>query len=113
MNSSEEKRSAKFLIIGIVIGVLGLAAGPALAVLTFSGTGVTGDGAVVVDGPSTISIGTTTATGVTIGNPSSTISLLGNVGIGTSTPGSALTVDGDTQITGDVTVGPWLFASSQ
>ena len=73
MQSSPEKHSGWLLIIGIIVGVLALTAGPAFAALTFSGTGITGDGAVVIDSPSTISIGTSTATGINIGSGSSTV----------------------------------------
>jgi hypothetical protein len=100
MKSSGERYAGWPLIIGIVVGVLALTAGPALAALTFSGASIIGDGAIVIDGPSTISIGTSTATGVTIGNGSSTTYFPGNVGIGTTTPSRLLSVNGDAAITG-------------
>lgn len=81
------------LAIGIALAVLSLTTLPALASLTFSGTAISVDSGIVIDGPGTISIGTSTATEVTIGNGSSTISLLGNVGIGTTTPSVKLEVD--------------------
>lgn len=71
MKSQDEKHSGWLLIIGIIVGVLAITAGPALAALTFSGTSISGDGAVVIDSSSTISIGTSTATRVMIGNDGS------------------------------------------
>ena len=78
MQSSGEKRSGWLLIIGIIVGVLAVTAGPACAALTFSGTSIQGNGAVVIDSSSTISIGTSTATAVTIGQSSTTVSVAGN-----------------------------------
>src|SRR5207249_10486 len=40
----------------------------AFASLTFTGTNITGNGNAIIDAPGTISIGTSTATGITIGN---------------------------------------------
>lgn len=67
-----EKHSGLFLAIGILVSVLGLMAGPALAALSFSGSSISGDGAVVIDSSSTI----------TIGNSATTITLPGMVSIG-------------------------------
>jgi hypothetical protein len=79
MQSSPEKHSGWLLIIGIIVGVLAITAGPAFAALTFSGTGITGDSSgVVIDSSSTISIGTSTATGINIGNGSSTVDISGS-----------------------------------
>jgi hypothetical protein len=82
MQSQDEKRSSRPLLTGIILGVLGLTAGPAFAALTFSGTSIQGNGAVVIDSSSTMSIGTSTATGVTIGNGSSTVLFPGTLQIG-------------------------------
>jgi hypothetical protein len=85
MKSGEERRSGSLFIIGITVGVLALTAGPALAALTFSCTIISGDGAVVIDSSSTISIGTSTATGVTIGNGTSTVTFPGSVTVDSRT----------------------------
>jgi hypothetical protein len=79
MKSRDERRSGWLLIIGIVVGVLALTAGPALAALTFSGTSISGDGAVVIDSLSSISIGTSTATGVTIGRTGQAVNFPGDL----------------------------------
>ena len=55
------------------------AASIATASLTFSGTGISGDSGVNLDTSSTISIGTASSTGITIGRPSITVSFPGNV----------------------------------
>jgi hypothetical protein len=81
MQHSGEKRSSWLLIIGIIVGVLAVTAGPALAALTFNGTNISGDSGVVVDSSSTISIGASSATGVTIGRSSQTTTFPGNVSI--------------------------------
>lgn len=52
------------------------------ASLMFSGTTISGDGSVVIDGANTISIGTSTATGITIGRSGATTTFPGNVVIG-------------------------------
>src|ERR1019366_5612614 len=85
MKSQDERRNAWLLIIGITVGVLALSAGPALAALTFSGTSISGDGAVVIDSSSTISIGTSTATGITIGKSGSTTTFPGSIAVGSCT----------------------------
>lgn len=103
MKSSEESYNSWLLVIGIIAGVLALTAGPALAALTFSGTSISGDGTVVVDSSSTISIGTSTATGITIGKSSSAVYFPGNVGIGTTTPSQLLTVGSSSKFTVDGT----------
>lgn len=52
------------------IGVLLFAAGVsvAFASLNFTGTSISGDSGIVIDGPGTISIGTASSTGITIGS---------------------------------------------
>lgn len=83
MKSSSESHFTWPLIAGIVFGVLALTAGPAFAALTFSGTSISGDtSGIVIDTPSTISIGASTATGITMGNGNATTSLFGNLTIG-------------------------------
>jgi hypothetical protein len=70
---------------GLIAAVIGITAFASIAAasLTFSGSNITGDAqGVVIDSSSTISIGTSTATGVTIGSPSSTVSFPGNVAVG-------------------------------
>jgi hypothetical protein len=76
--------------VGFVFATIGITAFASIAAasLTFSGSGVTANSAVVIDGSSTISIGTSTATGVTIGSPSSTVSFPGNVAVGSGVLGS-------------------------
>ena len=49
--------------------------------LTFTGTNISSDGSVVLDASSTISIGTSTATGIMIGRSGSTVTLPGNLAI--------------------------------
>jgi hypothetical protein len=85
-----------YVSLAILVG----GASVAFAALTFSGTSISGDSGVVIDGSSTISIGTSSATGVTIGNASATVSLFSNVGIGTTTPLSPLSVVGNFSATG-------------
>src|SRR5665213_3706282 len=81
MKPSGERYASWPLIAGIVLGVLALTAGPALAALTFSGTSISGDGAVVIDSSSTISIGTSTATAIRIGRSGQTVNLPGDLSI--------------------------------
>jgi hypothetical protein len=71
-------------LIGLAAAIMGITAFASIAAasLTFSGAGVTANSAVVIDGSSTISIGTSTATGITIGNDSSTTIFGGNVAVG-------------------------------
>jgi hypothetical protein len=97
--------SAKWL--GLVVVVTGVTAfvSIASASLTFSGSGVTANSAVVIDASSTISIGTSTATGVTIGSSSSTVSFPGNVIVGNGVP-DATTPLASTPTFRDMTVFP-------
>ncbi len=67
MKLSDERHATWPLIVGIILGVLALTAGPAFAALTFSGTSITGDSSSVIDATGTISIGASSATGITIG----------------------------------------------
>lgn len=61
----------------LVSGIVGLS--HAFAALTFTGTSVTGDSGTVIDATGTISIGTSSATGVTIGKSGTTVTLPGTV----------------------------------
>ncbi len=75
----------------VAVMVLFSSASIASAALTFSGTGVSGDSGVAIDGASTISIGASTATGVTIGRSGQTATFNGSFLLGTSTlPTSSL-----------------------
>src|ERR1017187_6021308 len=53
----------------------------AFAALTFSGTSITGDSNSIIDATGTISIGASSATGITIGRSNQTTSFPGNVSI--------------------------------
>lgn len=64
------------LIIGLIV-LLAVSAPNALAALTFSDTTMSGSGAINIDGASTISIGTSTATAVEIGNIGNTLTVNG------------------------------------
>ena len=77
MISKVINRFARAFTFGL-IGSFGILAGATLAIAatTISGTGVSGDGPLVIDGASTIAIGTSTAAGITIGNPNATTTLL-------------------------------------
>ena len=66
----------------IVVGALTLCAGLATAATTISGTGVSSDGPLVIDGANSISIGTSTATAITIGKSGLTLSSPGTIAIG-------------------------------
>ena len=60
----------------------------ASAALTFSGSNISGDGAINIDGANTISIGNSTATGITIGKTAQTLTLPGNLNLSAMTQGS-------------------------
>jgi len=74
----------------LVLALCSVGVSVAYAALTFSGTAVTGDGAVVIDGANSVSIGTSTATGVTIGRLGSTVTFPGTVSITGSLSGYLL-----------------------
>jgi len=85
-------RSRRFALKAvIVVGTFALCAGLATAATTISGTGVSGNGPLVIDGASTIAIGSSTATGVTIGNGNATTSFGGSVSIENMLPGQIVT----------------------
>lgn len=100
MKSSGERRGGWLLIAGIVLSIVTLTAGKAFAALTVSGTSITGTSGIVIDtASSTISIGTSTATGITIGNPNATITISGPTTISATTTlqnliASGLTISG-------------------
>jgi hypothetical protein len=81
----------KPVIIGLFVCLVILLAGASVsfAALNFSGTSIQGDGPVVIDSSSTISIGTSTATGVMIGRSGGTTNIVGNLTLGSTMPGSA------------------------
>ena len=93
------KRKLPSLTVAIAVGLLAGGVSIALASLTFTGTNISGNSGVSIDSSSTISIGTSTATTVMIGNASGTLSLFGNIGIGTAVPSSTLHVIGSIQQT--------------
>jgi hypothetical protein len=64
-------------LVGSLVGGISIA----MAALNFSGTTITGDGSVIVDGANTISIGTSTATGITIGKNGVTTTFPGNISV--------------------------------
>jgi hypothetical protein len=70
------------------------------AALTFSGTTVSGNGSVIIDGAGDLSIGTSTSTGITIGRNGATTTFPGNVVINGSLlgNGSALTGIGSSSV---------------
>lgn len=78
MESSRKGRITWPFIIGIVLAVA-VSAQVAFGSLTFSPTTISGDGPVIIDGSSTISIGTSTATGITIGQTGQTVLFPGSV----------------------------------
>jgi hypothetical protein len=88
-----------------IAGLAGLvlllsAASIAFATLNFNGSSISGDSNIVLDGAGTIAIGTSTATGVTIGRSGITSIFPGAVTIGTSTvaPGAMLTIAASSNI---------------
>src|ERR1035438_4148835 len=74
-------RAVRWLALAItIVGVTAIAS-VAAAALTFSGTAITGDDSVIMDGAGVISIGTSTATGITIGRSGTTTTFSGNLSI--------------------------------
>ncbi len=65
----------------IAAAVLSVALPVAFAALTFTGTSVSGDGNVAIDGSGTIAVGTSSATGITIGKSGITTTFPGAVGV--------------------------------
>jgi hypothetical protein len=93
LKSQQVKKLTAFLgsllFVSAVIG-----ASIAFASLTFTGTNITGDSNEVIDATGTISIGSSNAMGMRIGNTSATVSIFGNVGLGLASPFSPLQVAG-------------------
>jgi hypothetical protein len=86
----------KILLVGVVL-VFSLAVGAsfAFASLTFTGTAVSGDAAVNIDATSTISIGASSSTAITIGRSAITVTFPGSITIsGTTTTLQNLVVSG-------------------
>ena len=69
------------LFVSLCVVLLFTGASIAVASLTFTGTSISGDSGVLIDSSSTISIGTSTATGITIGRSGQTTTFPGNVSI--------------------------------
>ncbi len=80
MESPHKSRIGWPLTFGILLSV-GICAQVASANLTLTGTSISGDAPVIVDGSSTISIGTSTATAITIGRLGQTTTFPGTVAI--------------------------------
>jgi hypothetical protein len=105
------------LIIALFV-LLAASAPNALAALTFSDTTMSGSGAVSIDGASTISIGTSAATGVVIGNSSTTAASITSGGGLTLTAGAPSTWDVNGTLSlntihnGAITVGTGLLTAS-
>src|ERR1035437_7367106 len=91
----QRSRFAGAFLAALASVILFSAASVALAALTFSGTNISGDSGVVLDTSGMISIGTSTATGVTIGRNGSTVSIMGSLGIGTTSPSGTLNIVGN------------------
>src|ERR1017187_5785302 len=83
MHDKSSHLKSRLIFFAAIIGLAVLAGGVsfAFASLTFTGTNISGDSAVVIDGSSTISIGTSTATGITIGRSGATTTFPGNLSI--------------------------------
>ncbi|HUC31678.1 MAG TPA: hypothetical protein VMR99_03285 [Candidatus Paceibacterota bacterium] len=84
-------RLTLFIAGAVVLLSVGIGIHLAFASLTFTGTNITGNSGAVIDATGTISIGTSSASSINIGNTNATISLAGNVvGMGStsSTPQS-------------------------
>lgn len=71
----------KNIIVASIVLLLGGLTSVAFAALTFTGTSVNGDSNVLIDGPNTISVGASSATGITIGKSNQTTTFPGNVSI--------------------------------
>ena len=94
MYASLKRNLPSFVISVIIAAILG-GASIAFAALTFSGTSITGDSNSVIDATGTISIGATSATGITIGRFGITATFPGTVTItGTTTSLQNLVVSG-------------------
>lgn len=83
-SSDKLKRRLAPYVIPTVVTLVLASASVASASLTFSGTSIISPATVVIDASSTVSIGTSSAQAITIGNNNSTTSFLGTVSIGTT-----------------------------
>jgi hypothetical protein len=79
------RRRLPILVVYIIIAAIVGGVSIAFASLTFSGTGISGDSGVVVDGSGTITIGTSSSTAITIGRSGITATFPGTVTITGST----------------------------
>src|ERR1017187_9600617 len=75
------RRRLPILVVYIIIAAIVGGVSIAFASLTFSGTSITGDSNSIIDATGTISIGASSATGITIGRSNQTTSFPGNVSI--------------------------------
>jgi hypothetical protein len=81
------------LLLGIIVLPLSLTL-TAHATLTVSGSGLSGSADVAVDGSGAVTIGTTSATGVTIGQSGRTVTLQGNLATSATTTTANLVISG-------------------
>jgi len=79
MNKSMKKIFSSFTIPIIIIAIAACGASIAFASLTFTGTNITGDANAIIDTAGTVSIGTSTATGITIGRTGVTTTIAGSI----------------------------------
>src|ERR1039458_8269386 len=90
------RRRLPILVVYIIIAAIVGGVSIAFASLTFSGTGISGDSGVVVDGSGTITIGTSSSTAITIGRSGITATFPGTVTItGSTTTLQNLVVSGN------------------
>jgi hypothetical protein len=109
MHDRSQTPTPKLISLAIIVGVAIFvgAVSIAFASLTFTGSGVTGDSSgIILDTSNTISIGTSTASAITIGRNSSTISLVGSVGVDTAAPAYPLDVNGSINASSGSQTGP-------
>lgn len=88
-----KRRLTSFLIPAVITVVLA-GASVAVASLTLSGSGVTGSSAINIDTTSTISIGASSATGITIGRTGATVTFPGNLTVSGNATATNLSVLG-------------------
>jgi hypothetical protein len=94
-----------WILLPVLIAIVLAGASIAFASLTFSGTTISGDAGVNIDTTSTISIGASSSTGITIGRPGITSTFEGNItqSNGFSSLGST-TINGNATATGNLNV---------
>ena len=81
--------------IGLVVALSLIGGTIALASLNFSGTDITGDAGIAIDGPNAVSIGASSSTGITIGHSGITTTMPGSVTVtGTTTTVHDLAING-------------------